>query len=123
MRDAGVPELVALAQKQQGLLTIEQLKEHAAAGLLEERELDDEWRQIQPGVILPCTAVPSERQQQEAVRLSLEARQRRTGIPWCFSGVTAAQVLGLRVPEHAVVVTVLKSTRPALPGVHVLTAR
>jgi hypothetical protein len=115
-----VPELVALAREQQGLLHIDQLGEHGAAGLLKEREAAGEWRQLQPGVILPSTAVPTSLQRREAVRLSLEARQRSTGIPWWFSGVTAAQVLGLRVPEHPVVVTVLGSTRPTLADVHVL---
>jgi hypothetical protein len=108
------PRLVALAGRQQGLLTRAQLGPVA---------IGTDWHHVQPDVLAPVVTVLTEAQEREAVRLSLETRAAATGVPWCFAGRTAAQILGLRVPPGRIVVAVQGSGCRKLRDVEVLTAR
>ncbi|HSP38707.1 MAG TPA: hypothetical protein VLR26_13230 [Frankiaceae bacterium] len=105
-------DLVALARRQQGLLTVEQMGRR-----------DPDWHEVQPGVLAPRVTVLTKEQQLEAISLHLDARTRATGKPWCFAATTAAELLGLRVPASGPVVVVQGSIASGLRGVTVLTAR
>jgi hypothetical protein len=68
-------DLVRLAQRQSGLLTAEQL---------DGRVLGDEWCQVQPSVFAPVVVTLDREATLEAIRLSLDPRERRTGTPWAL---------------------------------------
>lgn len=110
-------EQVALARKQQGLLTAQQL------GVA-----DPDWCEVQPGVLAPRVAVLTGEQRIEAVALALGERaiahpRAPKGLPWCFAATTAAQLLGLQVPTKPIHVLVQGTTRPRLRGVTVLSTK
>lgn len=111
------PDRLELARQQSGLLTARQF------GIP-----DPDWVEVQPAVFAPAVLTLTREQQLTAVSLALDERSSTEsralgGLPWCFAGSTAARLWGLDVPEKPPVVLVRGSSRPALRGVVVRTAR
>lgn len=108
-------DLVRLAQRQCGLLTTEQIGA---------RVLGDQWLEVLPSVFAPAVLTLDRQAMLVAIRLSLDARQSRTGAPWTFAGPTAAELLRLKVPAgQPPTVVVEGSSCPPMPGVRVGFAR
>jgi hypothetical protein len=108
-------DLLQLARRQQGLLTAEQVGDN---------ELGDAWGEVLPAVFAPIALTVADEVLVEAVRLSLDARQQRTKLPWAFSGATAARLVGLKVPDQPMPTVVLEgSSSPEMHGVRITYAR
>lgn len=107
--------LLQLARRQHGLLTVGQVGDHT---------LGDGWHEVLPAVLAPVVLTLADDVFLEAVRLSLDARQSRTKLSWCFGGPTAARLVGLKVPAQPKPSVVLEgSSSPAMRGVTTTYAR
>ncbi len=107
------PDLLALARRQHGLLTVRQVTDAGHRNLLRARLGSGEWVEEQPRVVRPVLWQPNREARLAAVRLALTP----TGVPrgWCFSHTTAAHLQRLKVPEPSEVHVLLPTSRRKLP--------